>query len=238
MKIPGVKALTFDVGGTVFDWRGAIEAEIQRQSDEKRAGVDARQFATDWRVKMFQTLDRMKAGELPMLNADGIHRRVLDEVLDDHASLKLSVSERDELNQIWHRMKTWPDAVDAIHKLREAYTTTVLTVLSYAIAVDCSKFNGLNWDGIMSGEFMDHYKKDREAYQQGARLLGHKPDEVMMVATHAADLMGAKMAGLKTAYIHVEEEWIDIYPTPEPVHPLDEFDVSASSWAELVEKLT
>ncbi|MDP7358680.1 MAG: hypothetical protein QF828_09690 [Pseudomonadales bacterium] len=51
----------------------------------------------------------------------------------------------------------------------------------------------------MSGEFMDHYKKDREAYQQGARLLGHKPDEVMMVATHAADLMGAKMAGLKTA---------------------------------------
>lgn len=238
MKIPGVKALTFDVGGTVFDWRGAIETEIQHHSDEKGAGVDARQFATDWRVKMFQTLDRMKVGELPMLNADGIHRRVLDEVLDDHVSLKLSVSERDELNQIWHRMKTWPDAVDAIHKLREAYTTTVLTVLSYAIAVDCSKFNGLNWDGIMSGEFMDHYKKDREAYQQGARLLGHKPDEVMMVATHAADLMGAKMAGLKTAYIHVEEEWIDIYPTPEPVHPLDEFDVSASSWAELVEKLT
>ena len=238
MKIPGVKALTFDVGGTVFDWRGAIETEIQHHSDEKGAGVDARQFATDWRVKMFQTLDRMKVGELPMLNADGIHRRVLGEVLEDHASLKLSVSERDELNQIWHRMKTWPDAVDAIHKLREAYTTTVLTVLSYAIAVDCSKFNGLNWDGIMSGEFMGHYKKDREAYQQGARLLGHKPDEVMMVATHAADLMGAKMAGLKTAYIHVEEEWIDIYPTPEPVHPLDEFDVSASSWAELVEKLT
>lgn len=238
MKIPGVKALTFDVGGTVFDWRGAIEAEIQRQSDEKGADVDARQFATDWRVKMFQTLDRMKAGELPMLNADGIHRRVLDEVLDDHASLKLSVSERDELNQIWHRMKTWPGAVDAIHKLRDTYTTTVLTVLSFAIAVDCSKYNGLSWDGIMSGEFMDHYKKDPEAYQQGARLLGHKPDEVMMVATHAVDLMGAKMAGLKTAYIHVEEEWINIYPTPEPVHPLDEFDVSASSWAELVEKLT
>ena len=106
MKIPGIKALTFDVGGTVFDWRGAIEAEIQRHSDEKGAGVDARQFAPDCRVKMFQTLDRMKVCELPMLNADGIHRRVLDEVLDDHASLKLLVSERDELNQILHRMRT------------------------------------------------------------------------------------------------------------------------------------
>ena len=47
MKIPGVKALTFDVGGTVFDWRGAIESEIQRLSDEQGADVDARQFATD-----------------------------------------------------------------------------------------------------------------------------------------------------------------------------------------------
>jgi len=51
----------------------------------------------------------------------------------------------------------------------------------------------------MSGEFTDNYKKDRKAYQQGARFLGQKPDEVIMVATHAADLMGAKMAGLKTA---------------------------------------
>ena len=124
------------------------------------------------------------------------------------------------------------------HRLRGTYTTTVLTVLSYAIAVDCSKFNGLTWDGIMSGEFMDHYKKDPEAYQQAAKLLGHRPDEVMMVATRTADLMGAKVAGLRTAYIHVEDELIDVFPTPEPVHPLDNFDVSASSWAELVEKLT
>ena len=238
MKIPGVEALTFDVGGTVFDWRGALETEVQRLSDEQGANIDARQFATDWRVRMFDTLDRMKAGELTMLNADGIHRQVLDEVLEIHDSLNLSVVERDELNKVWHRMKTWPDAVDAIHRLRETYTTTVLTVLSYAIVVDCSKFNALSWDGIMSGEFMDHYKKDPEAYQQAAKLLGHRPDQVMMVATHAADLMGAKVAGLKTAYIHVEDEWIDVFPTPEPVHPLDNFDVSASSWAELVEKLT
>ena len=238
MKIPGVKALTFDVGGTVFDWRGAIETEVQRLSDVQGVNVDPRQFATDWRVRMFEELELMKSGELPRMNADGLHRRVLDEVLDKHDALELSASERDELNQVWHRMKTWPDVVDAIHKLRGAYTTTVLTVMSYAIAVDCSKLNGLSWDGIMSCEFMDHYKKDPEAYQQGAKLLGHKPEEVMMVATHAADLMGAKNAGLKTAYIHVEEEWIDVFPTPEPVHPLAEFDVNAHSWAELVEKLT
>jgi len=238
MKIPGVKALTFDVGGTVFDWRGAIETEVQRISDERGACVDARQFAADWRVKMFQNLTRMMAGELPFLNADGIHRQVLDEILETHDSIELSTAERDELNQVWHRMKTWPEPVDAIHKLREVYTTTVLTVMSYSIAVDCSKFNGLNWDGIMSCEFLGHYKTDPEAYQRAVQLLGHRPDEVMMVAAHTPDLMGAKNAGMKTAYIHVEEDWRDVFPTPEPVHSLDEFDVSAFSWGELVEKLT
>ena len=72
----------------------------------------------------------------------------------------------------------------------------------------------------------------------GAALLGREPGEVMMVATHTADLMGAKRAGMKTAYIHVEEEWTDVFPTPEPVHPLSEFDAAARSWTELVEKLT
>jgi len=238
MKIPGIKALTFDVGGTVFDWRGTIESEVQRLSDEQGADVDARQFATDWRIRMFEDLELVKSGELPPMNADALHRRVLDEVIDKLGSLELSVSERDELNQIWHRLKPWPGAVDAIHKLREAYTTTVLTVLSYAIAVDCSKFNDLSWDGIMSCEFMDHYKIDPQAYQQGAKLLGHRPDEVMMVATHTVDLMGAKNAGLKTAYIHTEDESLDVFPALKPVHSLNEFDVNASSWGELVEKLT
>jgi 2-haloacid dehalogenase len=148
MKIPGVKALTFDVGGTVFDWRGAIETEVQRISDEQQAGADARQIATDWRVRMFEELERVKSGELLRMNADVLHRHVLDEVLDNHDSLKLSVVERDELNQAWHRMKTWDGSFDAIHKLRETYT---ITVLSLSIAVDCSKLNGLSWDGIMSG---------------------------------------------------------------------------------------
>ena len=85
---------------------------------------------------------------------------------------------------------------------------------------------------------MDRYKIDPQAYQQGAKLLGHRPDEVMMVATHTVDLMGAKNAGLKTAYIHTEDESLDVFPALKPVHSLNEFDVNASSWGELVEKLT
>jgi 2-haloacid dehalogenase len=187
---------------------------------------------------MFEELERVKSGELPRMNADVLHRHVLDEVLDNHDSLKLSVVERDELNQAWHRMKTWDGSVDAIHKLRETYTTIVLTVLSLSITVDCSKLNGLSWDGIMRGEFMEWYKKDPEAYQQGATLLCYQPSEVMMVATHAADLMGAKMPCLRRHTSTLKKSGSTSSQRPNLLHPLSEFDVSAHSWAELVEKLT
>ena len=237
MKIPGVKALMFDVGGTVFDWRGAIETELRSLSAEKGMPVDVQQFASDWRREMFVMLGKVRREELPTMNADQIHRLVLDDVLERHGTIRLSTSERDDLNQAWHRMKTWPDAAAAIQQLRESYTVVVLTILSYAIVVDCSKLNELGWDGILSCEFLDQYKGHPRAYQQGAELLGLEPAEVMMVAAHAADLKAAKDAGLKTAYVHRENEWVSEYPTPEPIHPLDTFDVSATDFNDLVKKL-
>ncbi len=238
MKYPGVKALTFDVGGTVFDWRGTIEAELRALSAEKGVAFDVRQFATDWRSGMFEMLARVKTGELPRINADAIHRLVLDDILEKHNAIHLSAAERDDLNLVWHRLKTWPDAVSAIHRLRDNYSVIVLTVLSFAIAVDCSKYNNLSWDGILSCEFLERYKTDTRAYQQATELLGCAPDEVMMVATHVNDLKGAKDAGLKTAYVHREDDWWRIFPTDEPTMPLETFDVSASDFDELVEKLT
>jgi 2-haloacid dehalogenase len=171
------------------------------------------------------------------MNADELHRVVLDEVLETHSALQLSSDERDELNQVWHRLNTWPDAVDAVHKLRDAYSVNVLTVMSYAIAVDSSKFNQLSWDGILSCEFLDRYKTDVRAYQQAAELLRLEREEVMMVAAHTSDLMGAKNAGLKTAYVY-QDDWNTEKNPREPVHPLDNFDVSAQNFGELVEKLT
>lgn len=98
MIIPGVKALTFGVGGTVFDWRGTIEAELRDISEEQGIELDVRQFASDWRGGMFEKLALVKIGELPRMNADEIHRTVLDEVLESHSTLQLSRDALDELN--------------------------------------------------------------------------------------------------------------------------------------------
>ena len=200
--LSNIKALTWDIGGTVFDWRGTIQDEVKCIAEGKGADVDAVQFATDWRVWSFDMLGRVNRGELPWTNLDHIHRVVLDGVLEKHSGLSLSDSERDDLTEVWHRLRAWPGAADAIHRLRSRYTVIVLTVLSYSIAVDCSKHNGINWDGILSCEFLGAYKGPPNAYNKAIRLLRLQPSEVMMTATHMGDLKNAKGVGMSTAYIH------------------------------------
>jgi len=155
---------------------------------------------------MFRRLALVRRGALPWLNADQLHRRVLDEVLEDHPQLRLDFEQRDALNQVWHRLAAWPGAADALHALRSRYTVTVLTVMSWAIAVDCSKHNGISWDGILSCEFLGHYKPDREAYEAGVRALGLRPEQVMMCAAHKGDLKASQRAGLPTAYVPIAGE--------------------------------
>ena len=235
--LSNIKALTWDVGGTVFDWRGGIQKEVRRLAAEQDADMDITQFATDWRRWMFQRLALVRSGELPWMNADQIHRQVLDDVLDKHSALTLSESERDELNEVWHKLNSWPDAADAIARIRERHTIVVLTVLSWAIVVDCSKRNGIDWDGILSCEFLGHYKTDPEAYLAALRLLRLDPSQAMMVAAHKNDLLGAKAAGLRTAYVHREGE-SDVFPgSSDPESAAAEFDIVAVDFPDLADKL-
>ena len=135
------------------------------------------------------------------MNADGIHRLTLDTVADRYPELALSDEEKDDLTDVWHSLQAWPDANPAIQRLRSKYTVVVLTVLSFGIVVESSKHSGIDWDAIISCEFLEHYKPDTDAYLDGLELLGLEPHEAMMVAAHKWDLLAAKEAGLATAYV-------------------------------------
>ena len=230
-----IKALTFDVGGTVFDWRGTIEAEVRQLAQRQGADtLDVPQFATDWRRGMFAMLARVRSRELPWMNADELHRRVLDDVLDKHTALTLTCPERDDLNEIWHRLNAWPDAPAAIQRLRSRYTVIVLTVLSWSIVVDCSRHNGITWDGILSCEFLGDYKPDPGAYHAGVRLLRLDPSQAMMVAAHPGDLGAAMAAGLHTAYVHREGE---THVLTGPAGNPEEYDITAQDFSQLTDLL-
>ena len=230
-----IRVLTWDIGGTVFDWHHTIRDEVAALAAARGAGVDPARFANRWRRRMFQELARVRSGDLPWMNADDLHRRVLDELATQHPSLGLTAADVDALNGVWHRLAAWPDAAAALRRLRSRYTVVVLTVMSTAIAVDSSKHNGIEWDGIISCEFLGHYKPDREAYLAGLRLLGVEPGQAMMCAAHHGDLRAAMAAGLRSAYVPRPGESGD--GNDRDLSPQPDFDVNARDFTDLADQL-
>jgi 2-haloacid dehalogenase len=159
----------------------------------------------------------------------------LDDVLERHSALQLSGAERDDLNLVWHRLRAWPDAPEAIEAMRGRFTVVVLTVLSWAIAVDSSKAAGIEWDGILSCEFLGVYKPDKDAYLACARLLRLEPSQVMMAAAHPGDLRAAMAAGFRSAYVPRPGERGD--GNDGDLSPQADFDVNARDFPDLARQL-
>ena len=196
-----IKVLTFDVGGSVFDWQSSTQAAVKELADERRVVLDVAAFCFQWRRRMFETLAEVRKGNLSWRNADQIHLSVLDELGEQHSELELTSDDKQRLNSAWHRMDVWEDVPEALIRLRERYVVSILTVLSLSIVVDSSKHAGIDWDAYLSCEFLGVYKPEAEAYQKAARLFGVEPSETMMVACHPPDLAAAQRAGLKAAHV-------------------------------------
>jgi len=228
----GIKALTFDVGGSIFDWQTATREAVRGIAEARGVEVDDGAFTMTWRRRMFEELAKVRSGELPWQNADRLHRSVLDELADAYPQLELSAADRDELNTAWHRMGVWDDVPEALKRLREHYIVSILTVLSLSIVVDSSRHAGIDWDAYLSCEFLGVYKPAPAAYRTAARLLGAEPHEVMMVAVHPGDLLAAQRAGLQTGYVK-PKVW-----EPGADGPTDGFDVAAQDYGDFARQLT
>jgi 2-haloacid dehalogenase len=78
---PDVKALTFDVFGTVVDWRGSLIREGRALGRARRLDIDWAVFADAWRGGYRPAMDRVRRGKLPRMNIDALHRMILDDIL-------------------------------------------------------------------------------------------------------------------------------------------------------------
>jgi 2-haloacid dehalogenase len=196
-----IEALTFDVFGTVVDWRGSIIEEGRRFGKSKNIDVDWAKFADGWRAGYRPAMDRVGRGELPWMNLDAIHRMLLDELLTKFDIGGLTESEKDHLNRVWHRLRPWPDSVSGLERLRKRFVIATLSNGNVALLTNMAKNAGLPWDCILSSELARRYKPDPVIYETAAELLGLEPEQVMMVAAHQQDLRAAKRLGLKAAFV-------------------------------------
>jgi 2-haloacid dehalogenase len=199
--LQAVRALTFDVFGTVVDWRTSLIREGQLlQQRLALPALDWAAFADDWRAGYQPAMHEVRSGALPWTDLDGLHRRILDRLLAARG-LVLPETEAAHFNRAWHRLIPWPDSVAGLWQLKARRTITSLSNGHVALLVNLARHAGLPWDTVLSAELFGHYKPDPEVYLGAARLLGLQPHEVMMVAAHPSDLRAAAACGLRTAYV-------------------------------------
>jgi 2-haloacid dehalogenase len=231
-----VKALTFDVFGTVVDWRGSVIREGRRLGAAKKLKVDWAAFADGWRAGYAPAMDRVRRGELPWMPIDALHRMILDDLLAQFLIADaFDEAERAHFNLVWHRLKPWPDAVAGLRRLKKRYVIATLSNGNVALLLDMAKHSKLPWDTILSAELFHHYKPDPQAYLGACELLGLRPWQVMMVAAHKTDLDAAKRCGLKAAFV---QRPLEFGPkVKKDVAPEPRFEVNAKDFLDLAKKL-
>ena len=196
-----VKALLFDVFGTVVDWRSGVIRDVTALAAEQGAGIDAAWFADRWRAAYRPAMNQVRTGELPWTNLDGLHRRTLDRLLQGTGLEGLDEAGRAWLTTCWHRLDPWPDAVAGLERLKERYIISAFSNGNVALLVNMAKWGRLPWDFVFSAELFGHYKPDPQTYLGAAELLSLAPAEVMLVAAHNDDLMAAGDLGLATGFV-------------------------------------
>ena len=230
-----VKALTFDVFGTVVDWHGSIIREGQLLAANKGYDIDWAKFAISWRAGYGPAMNKVRNGEMPWTKIDDLHRMILDDLVEEYNLTGMSEAELVHFNEAWHRLSPWPDTVSGLNKLKSKYVITTLSNGNVSLLTHMAKNGGLPWDAILSAELSGHYKPDPKAYLKAADLLSLKPEQVMMVATHPSDLRAAARTGMKTAYVIRPLERGPGRPVNR--NPDGEFDYTAEDFNDLARQL-
>ncbi len=223
-----VRALLFDVFGTLVDWRSTIARSFR----ETGLAGNPEELAVAWRERLWPMTREVNAGKRPWVSFDELHLATLDGLLDQRG-LELSIEARRGLVAAWHALDPWPDVKDGLEALRRDRVVAALSNGHVALLIDLARHGDLRFDCLLSAETAGAYKPAPEVYLTAVRLLGIQPDEAMLVAAHPFDLKGARGAGLRTAFVDRPLE----YGTGSPAREDPDADVSVHDLPELATRL-
>lgn len=225
--LANVKALTFDVFGTVVDWRTSVVEELTLRAFRKRSSATISQdlkdrvagfsdddwgnFAQEWRDSYKTFVRAFNPERDAWKSIDDHHYDSLVELLRTHGLDGLySESELASLSLVWHRLSPWPDTVGGLAALSaQGLVLATLSNGNLALLSDLNDFGALGFHKLLSAETFHVYKPNPMTYNGAARELGLDIGEVSMVATHLHDLAAARECGMRTVYVERprEQSW-------------------------------
>ncbi len=226
-QLSDVKALVFDVFGTVVDWRSSLIADFTKWDETRGIKADWTGLVDAWRGGYAASMDEVRKNpERGFVILDTLHRQTLDKLVAQFGIKGLNEADLHHLTMGWRRLHPWPDSASGLTRLKTKYIIAPLSNGNVALLTNMAKFAGLPWDLVLGGDVFEHYKPDPQTYLGAARLLGLPPAQVMMVAAHNYDLQAAQKLGLKTAFV----------ARPTEYGPLQKHDFEATGDWDIVAK--
>ncbi|KAI6784398.1 haloacid dehalogenase type II [Emericellopsis cladophorae] len=222
--LSSIKALTFDVFGTVVNWRLSVVDELSLRAHRKLnslpddaplrdrlSSVDWSRFAQQWRDAYGRFTQGYDPARDTWKSVDEHHRDSLVELLGEYRLEDLYTdAEIASLSLVWHRLTPWDDSSAGLQTLNShRIITSTLSNGNTSLLQDLADFGSLPFQHLLSAETFKAYKPNPATYQGAARALGVDVGEVAMVAAHLNDLKAARDCGMKTIYVQraQEEAW-------------------------------
>ncbi|KAL2073667.1 hypothetical protein VTL71DRAFT_10993 [Oculimacula yallundae] len=224
------KGLTFDVFGTVVNWRDTVTSKLIQSAATKASSAsqsasispevrtrlskltddDWAQFAEEWRKTYYKFTLGFVAGKSEWRDIDTHHYLSLIDLLKDWGLEGLYTdAEIRELSLIWHFLDPWKDSSAGIHALGKKFITSTLSNGNHSLLKDLQEHGDLGFKMLQSSGDFKAYKPHPSTYNGAAEKMGLKTTEVAMVAAHLNDLKAARECGMRTIYVErkMEEAW-------------------------------
>ena len=196
----GIAVCMFDQYGTVVDMQRGLIAAATPYLRAKGWTGDPNSFVTWWRRTHFENsmIDALLGREHTAYREIG--ERAVDHVLN-RAGIAHTAAEVAALVAAIERLPPFPEVPAALDRLRARYRLVVLSNGDPDMLEAARAHHGIRFDRLVSVAEAGAFKPHVSTYAKAVELEGVRPDQVLFVANHEFDCVGAKSSGMRTAFI-------------------------------------
>ena len=195
-----IKVCMFDQYGTVVDMQGGLVAIAGPFLKDKGWGGNPNSFVTWWRRTHFENsmIDALLHKEHTPYREIG-HRAVA--FVMDRAGIAHTQEDVRYLVSEIEKLRPFPEVPEALARLKTRFKLVVLSNGDRDMLENAKQYHQVPFDRVISVAEAGSFKPHVDTYTKAAELMGCAMDEVLFVANHAFDCIGAKAAGMRTAFI-------------------------------------
>lgn len=196
-----VKVCMFDQYGTVVDMQGGLVKIATPFLTEKGWTGNPNSFVTWWRRTHFENsmIDALLNREHTPYREIG--QRAVSLVMD-RSGIKYTKDEVKYLVAEIEKLECFPEVPAALEKLHTKYKLVVLSNGDRDMLETAKQYHKIPFDKVISVAEANSFKPHVATYTKAAEILGLRMDQILFVANHAFDVIGAKSAGMRTAMIN------------------------------------